>query len=43
MNQENYNQCKSLEEGGCIDIGVSESCPLQFACNDDGPVFRSST
>jgi hypothetical protein len=38
MNQENYNQCKFLEEGGYIDFGVSKSCPLQFACNDDGPV-----
>lgn len=35
MNQENYKECKALEEGGCVDVGVSESCPLQFACNDD--------
>lgn len=42
MNQENYKQCKSLEEGGCIDIGVLQSCPLQFACNDDGPVTTPS-
>ena len=42
MNQENYEHCKSLEEGGCIDVGVLESCPLQFTCNDDGPVTTPS-
>jgi hypothetical protein len=42
MNQENYKQCKSLEEGGCIKIGVLESCPLQFACTDDDPATAPS-
>mmetsp|Transcript_19451 Transcript_19451/g.26987 ORF Transcript_19451/g.26987 Transcript_19451/m.26987 type:complete len:167 (-) Transcript_19451:330-830(-) len=32
MNENNYKQCRRLEELGCQEILVSESCPLQFEC-----------
>lgn len=35
MNNENWALCQVLVEDGCQDIAVMESCPLQFACNDD--------
>jgi hypothetical protein len=35
MSKENWNQCRNLEINGCEHIEILESCPLQFACNDD--------
>mmetsp|Transcript_19348 Transcript_19348/g.35578 ORF Transcript_19348/g.35578 Transcript_19348/m.35578 type:complete len:204 (+) Transcript_19348:85-696(+) len=32
MNDENFRVCKDLEDSGCTNILVMESCPLQFAC-----------
>ena len=32
MNNENFRVCKDLEDSGCTNILVMESCPLQFAC-----------
>eukprot|EP00521_Asterionellopsis_glacialis_P009717 CAMPEP_0195289668 /NCGR_PEP_ID=MMETSP0707-20130614/5848_1 /TAXON_ID=33640 /ORGANISM="Asterionellopsis glacialis, Strain CCMP134" /LENGTH=162 /DNA_ID=CAMNT_0040349695 /DNA_START=297 /DNA_END=785 /DNA_ORIENTATION=+ len=32
MNENNYSQCRRLEELGCQEILVSESCPFQFEC-----------
>jgi hypothetical protein len=37
MTQENWNQCRELEENGCQQVGVMESCPLQFQCVDPLP------
>jgi hypothetical protein len=37
MNAENWSQCRSLVDQGCQNILYLESCPLQFACDDDGP------
>lgn len=34
MNKENYAKCMDLLEGGCLDIMIRESCPLQFDCGD---------
>ena len=34
MTQENWNQCRELEENGCQQVAVLESCPLQFQCGD---------
>ena len=34
MNQENYAKCRDLEESGCQNILVLESCPLQFGCQN---------
>ena len=33
---DNIVACKRLEESGCKEILVMESCPLQFACAQEG-------
>ena len=35
MNDENYNECVEIVEGGCQQVFVMESCPLQFGCGDN--------
>ena len=36
MNDDNYNECVSLVvDQGCQNVVSLESCPLQFACDDD--------
>jgi hypothetical protein len=34
MNNENYKQCRDIEDNGCKSILTLESCPLQFGCGD---------
>jgi hypothetical protein len=34
MTEENWNQCRELEENGCQQVAVMVSCPLQFQCGD---------
>ena len=42
MNDENWHECKEIEESGCQDLLILESCPLQFRCGDkdDGSSLR---
>jgi len=35
MNDDNYAECRALEDDGCASILVMESCPVQFACGDE--------
>eukprot|EP00538_Stauroneis_constricta_P003331 CAMPEP_0119567454 /NCGR_PEP_ID=MMETSP1352-20130426/35963_1 /TAXON_ID=265584 /ORGANISM="Stauroneis constricta, Strain CCMP1120" /LENGTH=94 /DNA_ID=CAMNT_0007616717 /DNA_START=422 /DNA_END=703 /DNA_ORIENTATION=+ len=35
MNQENWDACQALVQGGCQMIATLESCPLQFMCGDN--------
>uniref|UniRef100_A0A7R9WHP2 Uncharacterized protein n=1 Tax=Pseudictyota dubia TaxID=2749911 RepID=A0A7R9WHP2_9STRA len=43
MDDDNWQACRDLEEAGCENIGVKESCPLQFACGDVGPSGSDTT
>mmetsp|Transcript_19712 Transcript_19712/g.23657 ORF Transcript_19712/g.23657 Transcript_19712/m.23657 type:complete len:200 (+) Transcript_19712:69-668(+) len=36
INEQNWARCRHLEEVGCENILVMESCPLQFDCDDNG-------
>ena len=36
MTDENWNYCREIHQSGCQNLVVMESCPLQFACGDDG-------
>jgi len=37
MNEENHADCLQLEQSGCVQILILESCPLQFACDASLP------
>jgi hypothetical protein len=34
MNEENFAKCQGLEDDGCQNLMIMESCPLQFRCGD---------
>lgn len=35
MNDDNFVECRDLEDNGCDSIQIMESCPVQFSCSDD--------
>jgi len=41
MNEENFRVCTDLVNGGCKDLLILESCPLQFQCGDGSQQYPS--